>query len=49
MLKNRYLSLEIKLKINLIIEKKINFIRYNFFNIFAFTDIYVIKRILEKC
>jgi hypothetical protein len=45
---NKYLNFDLKLNIIVEIEKKNSFIRNNFYYLFILTDIYIIKRILDK-
>ena len=45
---NKYLSFDLKLNIKIEIEKRISFIQKNFFYLFELTDIYLIKRFLDK-
>jgi hypothetical protein len=45
---NKYLSLDLQLEINIEIRKKMDFIQNNILLIFQITDIYIIKRFLDK-
>jgi hypothetical protein len=45
---NKFLSFDLKLNIKIEIEKKISFTKKNFFYLFELTDIYLIKRFLDK-
>lgn len=48
LINNKYLSFDLKLNIKIEIEKKIEFIKKKFFYLFELTDIYLIKRFLDK-
>ena len=45
---NKYLSVDLKLNMKIEIEKKLSFIKQKFFYFFELTDIYLIKRFLDK-
>ncbi len=47
-LKNKYISFDFKLEINIEIEKKLAIIVQDFYLFFKLTDIYLIRRILDK-
>lgn len=48
LIKNKYLSSDLKININVEIIKKIDIIRLIYFYLFELTDLYLIKRILDK-
>lgn len=47
-IKNKYLSMDYKLEMTFYIENKIKNISFHFYNFFQLSDIYLIRRILDK-